>query len=163
MLANSQWKLVKFVNSEIKDNGQYPCGSSGIDPGKVLVNIGSTEETSATGIGMVFATALRTSPATRCIYNAIFLLNGTSFDIAIEKLGSGRPFFRSRARARGPRPGMPDEPIKTESNVLPFGPRGPPLPPRLMKIPIVNRGRFCAEKFSAPVSRPRAAFHCRTY
>lgn len=28
----------------------------------------------------------QTSPATRCIYNAIFLLNGTSSDIAIEAL-----------------------------------------------------------------------------
>lgn len=100
--------------------------------------------------GARLETREQTSPATRCIYNAIFLLNGTSSDIAIERAD---PRFSDTSRI-----GMSGEPIKTESNILPFGPR-----PRLMKIPIVNRAGFAPQKFSAPVSRPRAAFHCRTY
>ena len=58
------------------------------------------------GIGMVFAwretrTGSGTSPATRFIYNAIFLLNGTSFDIAIEKPRPAVfPIEGARARAR---------------------------------------------------------------
>lgn len=59
------------------------------------------------------------------------------------------PIGRDRGCA-GPRLGMSDEPIKTESNILPFGLRGPR--PRLMKIPIVNRPVLRREIFGPSIS-----------
>ena len=59
------------------------------------------------------------------------------------------PIGRDRGCA-GPRLGMSDEPIKTESNILPFGLRGPRS--RLMKIPIVNRPVLRREIFGPSIS-----------
>lgn len=90
----------------------------------------------------------QTSPVTRCIYNAIFLLNGTSSDIAIEK-SALRPFFRSHPSGAVPPAGMSVEPDKNRIKYLPFD-----RATRLMKIPIVNPLVLRGEIFgpSIPIS-----------